>query len=146
MGSRSILSKAKERFGGGGLFSLRYNHSMAGRRTTREAFFNARGLRHDLTPAEIKLWGVLRAHRLGGIQFRRQHPIGGYIVDFCAPTRKLVIELDGGQHLDQQEYDAERTSFLESRGYRVLRFWNNDVMENFDWVVETIMEAVGVEG
>ena len=66
------------------------------------------------------------------------HAIGNYIVDFCAPRKKLIIELDGSQHLEQEEYDQERTKDLESRGYRVLRFWNNDVMNNIDDVLKTI--------
>ena len=67
---------------------------------------------------------------MGNTHFRNQHAIGNYIADFCAPRRKLVIELDGSQHLEQDGYDAKRTVFFESRGYRVLRFWNNDVINN----------------
>ena len=79
-------------------------------------------------------------HQLNGVHFRRQHAIGPYIVDFCSPSHKLIIELDGGQHLDQQEYDAERTAYLEAKGYHVLRFWNNEVMENLDGVVQVIVD------
>jgi len=96
-------------------------------------------LRHEQTPAEAKLWAYLRAHRADGIHFRLQHAIGPYIVDFCAPRRKLVIELDGSQHLEQEEYDAERTTYLESRGYRVLRFWNGDVMNDANSVMSVIL-------
>ena len=81
-------------------------------------------LRQNQTEAEAKLWSRLRAHRMAGVQFRRQHAIGNYIVDFCSPRRKLIIELDGSQHLDQADYDVERTKHLEAKGYRVLRFWN----------------------
>ena len=95
-----------------------------------------------MTPAEIKLWAWLRAHRLDGIHFRNQHAIGKYIVDFCAPRRKLIIELDGGQHIDQQEYDKERTAYLESKGYKVLRFWNHDVMNDINSVIRTIQLAL----
>ena len=119
---------------------------MPGRRTTLEAFFAAKQLRHSQTPAEIKLWAALKAHQLEGIQFRRQHPIGEYIVDFCAPTRKLIIELDGSPHLNQQEYDAQRTKFMESKGYRVLRFWNNDVMNHIDGVIEIILGSLKMPG
>jgi very-short-patch-repair endonuclease len=119
---------------------------MSGRRTTLEAFFTAKQLRHSQTPAEIKLWAALKAHQLEGIQFRRQHPIGEFIVDFCAPSRKLIIEIDGSAHLNQQEYDTERTIFLESKGYRVLRFWNNDVMNNIDWVIEMILGSLNMPG
>ena len=95
-------------------------------------------LRQNQTEAEAKLWSRLRAHRMAGVQFRRQHAIGNYIVDFCSPRRKLVIELDGSQHLDQAEYDLKRTQYLEAKGYRVLRSWNRDVMSNIDAVLNTI--------
>ncbi len=72
------------------------------------------------------------------IHFRNQHAIGKYIVDFCAPRRKLIIELDGSQHLEQEDYDAERTAFFEARGYRILRFWNNDVMNDIEAVLHAI--------
>lgn len=97
-------------------------------------------LRLNQTPAEVKLWTRLRAHRLNNVGFRRQHAIGNYITDFCAPTEMLIIELDGNQHLEQEEYDAERTAFLKSKGYRVLRFYNNDVMSDIDKVLEVILE------
>ena len=109
-------------------------------------FIYARELRHNLTEAEKKLWLVLRAHQMGRVQFRRQHAIGPYIVDFCAPRRKLIIEVDGGQHAEQQEYDAERTAFLGSKGYRVLRFWNHEVLGNFEAVTGVIFEAVSEVG
>jgi len=110
--------------------------------TKNQTRANARQLRRDQTLAETKLWLALRSHQLENIHFRRQHPIGNYIVDFCAPQAKLIIELDGGQHLEQQEYDAERTEFLESKGYRVLRFWNRDVLNNLDGVMIMILDAV----
>jgi len=75
---------------------------------------------------------------MGDAHFRNQHAIGNYIVDFCALRKKLIIELDGSQHLEQEEYDAERTEFLKSKGYKVLRFWNNDVMNNIDTVLREI--------
>ena len=79
---------------------------------------------------------------MAGVHFRPQHAIGNYIVDFCAPRRKLIVELDGSQHLEQEEYDMERTAFLESKGYRVLRFWNNDVMNNIDSVLNVIWDTL----
>lgn len=103
---------------------------------------NAKELRKNLTPAEEKLWVHLRGHRMGDIHFRRQHAIGNYIVDFCAPSQKLVIELDGSQHLEQEEYDKERTAFLNSKGYKVLRFWNNEVMNNIERVLTVIWDAL----
>ncbi len=102
----------------------------------------ARSLRGEETDAERKLWSRLRARQVGGIKFRRQHPIGKYIADFCCPERKLVVELDGGQHIAQAEADHRRTAFLRKRGYRVLRFWDNDVLANIEVVLEQIAEAV----
>ncbi len=99
-------------------------------------------LPHNQTEAEAKLWSRLRAHPVDGIQFRRQHAIGKYIVDFCAPRRKLIIEIDGSQHLAQDEYDLERTRYLESLGYRVLRFWNNEVMNNTDTVMSVVWNKI----
>jgi very-short-patch-repair endonuclease len=99
-------------------------------------------LRQNQTEAEAKLWARLRAHRMAGVQFRRQHAIGNYIVDFCSPRRKLIIELDGSQHLDQVESDSERTKYLEAKGYRVLRFWNNEVMNEIDAVLNVIWTEI----
>ena len=112
------------------------------KRTTPKIFANARELRQNLTPAEIKLWARLRAHRMAGAHFRKQHAIGNYILDFFAPLRKLIIELDGSQHLEQQDYDAERTEFFKSKGYKVLRFWNNDVMNDIDSVLNVIWDTL----
>jgi very-short-patch-repair endonuclease len=113
---------------------------MSERRSTPRILRRAGELRSNPTPAEAKLWSRLRAHRLGGVGFRRQHAIGKYITDFCAPGKLLIIELDGSQHLEQEEYDAERTAFLEAKGYRVLRFYNHDVMNDIDTVLGVIME------
>ncbi len=98
-------------------------------------------LRKELTPAERKLWAHLRNDQLG-INFRRQHAVGNYIPDFCSPKAKLIIELDGSQHLEQAEYDSERTKFLESQGYKVIRFWNNQVMNDIEGVIKAIMYAL----
>ncbi|MFO0390086.1 MAG: DNA repair protein RecO [Alphaproteobacteria bacterium] len=102
----------------------------------------ARELRRNQTDAEQKIWHHLRAHRFGQYGFRRQKPIGNYIADFICMEKQLIIELDGGQHAEQQEYDDKRTAFLESKGYKVLRFWNNDVLGNIDGVLETISNAL----
>jgi len=91
-----------------------------------------------MSPAEALLWAHLRAHRTADVHFRNQHAIGNYVVDFCAPRRNLIIELDGSQHLEQGEYDEERTKYLESKGYKVLRFWNNQVMNDIDGVLRAI--------
>ncbi len=98
----------------------------------------ARQLRRDATDAEQLLWSVLRDRQLGGDKFRRQTPIGAYIVDFLCMQRRLVIELDGSQHQQRADSDRERTEFLESLGYRVLRFWNNDVFDDLASVVDAI--------
>lgn len=99
-------------------------------------------LRKEPTEAEAKLWAHLRIHQPEGIHFRRQHAIGPYIVDFCAIRSRLVIEVDGGQHLEQEEYDKERTRFLNSHGYKVLRFWNDEVMKDVDEVIAMIIETL----
>jgi very-short-patch-repair endonuclease len=115
------------------------------KRTTPKVFGRSKALHRNMTPAEVKLWTHLRAHRMKDVHFRNQHAIGKYIVDFCAPRRKLIIELDGSQHLEQEAYDAERTAFLESRGYRVLRFWNNQVMNEIEGVLHVIYAALHEE-
>jgi len=97
----------------------------------------AKRLRRELTEAEAALWLQLRANQLG-VKFRRQHPIGSFITDFCCVERRLVIELDGGQHSEQAEYDARRSKYLASRGYRVIRFWDDAVLTSIDEVVEQI--------
>ena len=81
----------------------------------------------------------LRTLRAQGVHFRRQHAIGPYVTDFCAPGHHLVIELDGSQHLDQEEPEKERTTYLRAQGYRVVRFWNDQVMND----VEEVMRAIG---
>ena len=115
------------------------------KRTSPKIFGRAKQLHRNMTEAEAKLWKHLRAHRMRDVHFRNQHAIGNYIVDFCAPRRKLIIELDGSQHLEQEEYDKERTAFLKSKGYRVLRFWNNDVIKNTDSVLSVIWDTLKEE-
>jgi len=98
-------------------------------------------LRKELTPAERKLWSRIRNDQ-SGVNFRRQHAIGKYIPDFVCIEKKLIIELDGSQHLEQEEYDQERTKYLESQGYKVIRFWNNDVMNRVDIVLRVILDTL----
>jgi len=98
-------------------------------------------LRKVLTPAERKLWSRIRNDQLG-VTFRRQHAVGNYIPDFCSPNAKLIIELDGSQHLEQEQYDEERTKYLQAQGYRVIRFWNNDVMHNTESVILAIQHVL----
>jgi very-short-patch-repair endonuclease len=102
--------------------------------------FRAKSMRSKMTDAERALWIRLRAHRLDGLRFRRQTPIGQYIVDFVCHEQRLVIELDGSQHAESQ-HDIRRDLWLESKGYRVLRFWNSDVLRDRDGVLETIVSA-----
>jgi very-short-patch-repair endonuclease len=102
----------------------------------------ARELRHEATDAEALLWSHIRGRRLNRCKFRRQHPIGPYITDFTCIEAGLVVELDGGQHADQPQRDRARTRYLEQRGYRVLRFWNHDVLEHTDAVLEAILECL----
>jgi very-short-patch-repair endonuclease len=103
----------------------------------------ARRLRGNMTDAERKLWYALRAGRFDGVSFRRQAPIGRYVVDFVAHAHRLIVEVDGGQHALRAAADAERSAWLSSRGYRVLRFWNNDVLTNLDGVLSEIGAATG---
>jgi very-short-patch-repair endonuclease len=102
----------------------------------------ARRLRRDQTDAENKLWMRLRARQLCDAKFRRQHPIGPYIADFCCVKSRLIVELDGSQHVVQAERDQRRSAFLERSGYRVVRFWDNEVLQNTAAVVERIAEAL----
>ena len=103
---------------------------------------NARALRDSATDAERKLWQHLRNRQRNGLKFRRQYPIAGYIADFARPDNRLVIELDGGQHLEQQQYDEVRTRKLASNGYRVVRFWNDDVLFRIETVLEEIHRMI----
>ena len=103
----------------------------------------ARTLRAESTEVERKLWALLRGRRLGAVKFRRQVPIDRYFADFACVEARLVVELDGGQHNDQADYDEERTKTLEACGWRVIRFWNTDVMDNADGVADTILAELG---
>lgn len=98
-------------------------------------------LRQNMTDAEQLLWRHLRAHRMDGQKFRRQQPIGPYIVDFVHFGLRLIVEADGGQHVDS-EHDAARDAWLHSQGFTLLRFWNNDILHNTDAVLEAIWNAV----
>jgi len=102
----------------------------------------ARELRRDSTDAERLLWRVLRDRQFISHKFRRQHPIGRYIVDFVCLDRRLVVELDGAHHADQQEYDADRTAWLQSEGYEVLRFSNREVLTQLESVQQAVWLAL----
>jgi very-short-patch-repair endonuclease len=90
--------------------------------------YNARELRNNATDAERLLWRSLRGRQLAGFRFRRQMPIAGYIADFASPDARLVVELDGGQHADRIEYDQRRCEVMADAGYRIVRYWNHDVL------------------
>jgi very-short-patch-repair endonuclease len=102
----------------------------------------ARRLRRNQTDAERVLWFRLRDRRLAGLKFKRQVPIDRFVVDFFCADGKVIVEIDGGQHDEDREHDANRTSALEAMGYLVLRFWNNDVMRNTDGALEVILGTV----
>ena len=100
-----------------------------------------RSLRRSATDAEKKLWGLLRDRRLSGFKFRRQYPIGNYIVDFACFEKRLVIEADGSQHAENPS-DVVRTQMIEQQGWRVVRFWNRDILQNTHGVLETILSVL----
>ena len=102
----------------------------------------ARALRSQLTDAEQVLWRHLRMRQLSGYKFRRQRPIGPYIVDFVCLQKKLVVELDGGQHAEQHNYDRSRDRWLIAQGFEVVRFWNDQVLTKTNDVVEAIFRAL----
>ena len=105
----------------------------------------ARAMRSEMTPAEIRLWHELRAHRLMGLGFRRQHTVGPFIVDFACAACRVIVELDGSQHADDAAVvkDQIRTQQREAQGWQVLRFWNHDVLEDFDNVCQHIWIVCG---
>jgi very-short-patch-repair endonuclease len=103
---------------------------------------HVRQLRINQTETERILWTRLRRRQVGGFKFRRQHQIGLYICDFASVEGKLIIELDGSQHAERLAYDARRDHFLRSAGYRVLRFWNGEVLTELEVVLDTIYEAL----
>jgi very-short-patch-repair endonuclease len=120
---------------------------------TQKPISLARELRHRQTDAEKALWARLKNRQLDGVKFRRQQPLGPYIVDFASLERRIIVEVDGGQHNEPssfpfeeegrgRERDGERTAWLKKRGYQVLRFWNNEVLMNMEAVLQRIMEVM----
>jgi very-short-patch-repair endonuclease len=118
---------------------------VAVRKKTDATYSKARSLRRNQTEAESLLWRCLQSKQINGVKFRRQQPIGPYIVDFVSFQQKLIIEIDGGQHSYKSETisDEERTAELQKRGYKVIRFWNNEILQNPESVVENIIENLG---
>jgi len=106
----------------------------------------ARNLRKNSTPQEKILWQILRNHNFYGYEIRRQSPIGNYIVDFVCRKKKIIIEIDGGQHnkTENIEYDKKRTAYLEQKGYKIIRFWNNEITKNIDGVYKKLQEEFGI--
>jgi very-short-patch-repair endonuclease len=102
----------------------------------------ARKLRKSSTDTELRLWLQLKNRNLGGFKFRRQHPIPPYVADFVCLEQKLIVELDGGQHAERTARDAERTAYLESKGFRVIRFWNDEALKQTDAVLEEILRQL----
>lgn len=104
----------------------------------------ARELRQKQTEAEKTLWARLRDRQLEGVKFRRQQPIGHYVVDFASLESRIIVEIDGGQHNEREkkEKDEEKTAWLKREGYHILRFWNNEILNNVDGVLEVIREAL----
>ena len=109
----------------------------------KEVATKRKQLRKNLTPQEILVWGRLKGSALG-VKFRRQHSIGKYIVDFCCPAKKVIVELDGSQHCEKMAelYDTARTNYLQKLGYTVLRFWNNEINVNLESVLMNITDAL----
>ena len=103
----------------------------------------SRALRKNSTDAERELWSVLRSRQLNGFKFRKQVEIDGYVVDFLCAEKRLIIEVDGGQHTPER--DARRTAYLESQGFRLIRFWNNDILQNREGVLHSIAAALGAD-
>ncbi len=112
------------------------------RSTTASIDNAAKQLRKTLTPVEQRLWQVLRGGKLAGSKFRRQHPVGNFILDFYCAAHKLVVEVDGGIHATQIEYDAARTTELKAHGYRIMRFTNEAVLYQLGTVLVEILQAV----
>ena len=110
--------------------------------TSASSIRTSRLLRKNSTDAERILWQYLRAKRMEGVKFRRQQPFGKYIVDFISFSKKLVIEVDGGQHALQKEKDEVREQYIKGEGFRVLRFWNNEVLQNIEGVIEVIGQSI----
>src|SRR6516164_5038067 len=118
------------------------DRSMVKKTPSAGAGERARDLRRHMTEAERRLWQMLRSRQTEGYRFRRQVPIGGFIADFVCHPARLIVEIDGGQHDPSSEAEASRTRFLEAEGYRVLRFWNNEVLGNREGVRAAIADAL----
>lgn len=139
MASRKIPSPCKGEVGraADGRGSQRFNRTPA-------ATARARRLRSRMTDAETKLWQAVRRDKLCGLNFRRQHPIGNYVLDFYCPQIRLAVEVDGGQHSESQTRDERRTRILNQKGILVVRYWNNEVLGNFEGVLAHLTQNIQV--
>jgi very-short-patch-repair endonuclease len=137
-----MIASPRDRLGSSSPYKGEDRRGSAASRFSRppEATTNARRLRRDATKAEKKLWYLLQRGQMAGQSFRRQHPLGKYIIDFYCSPLKLAIEVDGGQHNEQahQAHDERRSQWLRGKGVTVLRFWNNDVLQNIEGVWDEI--------
>jgi very-short-patch-repair endonuclease len=120
--------------------------AMAAIRVSPVAKQRSRALRGAMTDAECLLWRHLRGRQMDGCRFRRQHPFGKYIVDFVCLEARLIVEVDGGQHAMNEAADRRRTAWLEGQGFRVVRFWNHEVLGEIETVAEAIWQALHVDG
>ena len=112
----------------------------------KQSLAHARALRHNSTEAEKRLWAILRNRKLDGWKFRRQVPIDSFVVDFCCIEARLIVELDGGQHADEKEYyDDLRTRQLKTFGFRVIRFWNSEVLQETEGVIQEIRRMLSAK-
>ena len=113
----------------------------------KENLEKAKELRKNMTPQERKLWNILRNHQFYGYEIRRQYPIDKYIVDFICRNKKIIIEIDGGQHNEKEalEYDEKRSADLGKLGYKVIRFWNNDIDKNLDGVYKILQKEFEID-
>ena len=105
----------------------------------------SRELRRNMTLPEKILWQFLRGSCFAGLRFRRQHPVGRYIADFCCPQKKLIIELDGGYHAATQREDTDRDRFLNEKGFRILRFTNDHIFDHIEWTLRTIAGELAID-
>ena len=105
----------------------------------------SRELRQKMTLPEKILWQFLRGSTFAGLRFRRQHPIGRYIADFCCPAKKLIIELDGEYHANNRQEDKDRQDFLQEHGFRVLRFANEHVFDRIEWILQTVADELSLD-
>ena len=124
-----------------GFLKLEHNNKNIYNNLMEEKYYRARELRKNSTPQEQKIWNIIKDRKILGLRFVRQYPIGKYIVDFACRKEKIIIEIDGSQHNEDENilYDKERTAFLKSKGYKVIRFWNNDVDNNIDGIYEYLI-------